>query len=886
MGRRKKKRIERHPPAGTPEKREPVTPRAGRPRLSRGKRLLFHAVTVVLFFGILELVLALAGVRPVVVEEDPYVGFASQIKLFERTPSGDYRTAVNKLSLFNEQSFPARKGRGTFRIFTLGGSCTYGRPFDDATSWSGWLRTYLAAVDPSRRWEVVNAGGISYASYRVATLMEELVDYDPDLFIVYSGHNEFLEKRTYSGLIEEPEALTRTKLLLQKSRLWALGRGLVEHRRRQAAERYELTGEVQELLDTSVGLDYYFRDEPFRRQVLDHYRFNLRRMVSLARAAGAEVVFVTVPVNEKDMSPFKSQHLGGLSDAARARHEELLAAAHGALDTGRAEEARELARQALEIDDLYADGHFLHGRTLLALGRYDEADAAFGRAIAEDVCPLRALEETNRIIDETAREAGAPLVDYRRLLDEKMREIAGHTVLGDELFLDHAHVTVDANGILARALVETLGEMGIADLEGDALARVDDRVAAEVLGRVDAEAQALAYKNLSKLLLWAGKQEEAGKYARLAGETLGDDWEVRYNEGVVHLEAGRYDEAIASLEASVRLDPKRAAAHDQLGMAYSAAGRPRQAIAAGRKAVELDPRLAEAWNNLGTYYGAAGEHEEALEATRKALALRPDYAEAHNNLGKVHFDRGELDRAMASFERAVELRPNYAEAIANRGLVLGEMGRFDEAARAFTAALELAPRLVAAHLGKGRALLAAGDPAAAVPSFETAIELDPGAVEAYEALAASLMTSGEAERAWEVMKAGLASNPDTPEAARLHRLYGRSLAQERSFDEALRSFARAVELDPGLLAAWVDLGNLYMVLGRRDDAVRTYRDALAFHDGDDGLHHILATALLIGGRLEEGRAHLRKALEINPANTAVADDLAKVDRRLGSETKK
>ena len=86
----------------------------------------------------------------------------------------------------------------------MGGSTTYGRPFDDATSFCGWLRELLPVADPSRQWELINAGGISYASYRVAALMEELADYQPDVFIVYSGQNEFLERRTYSGIIEMP----------------------------------------------------------------------------------------------------------------------------------------------------------------------------------------------------------------------------------------------------------------------------------------------------------------------------------------------------------------------------------------------------------------------------------------------------------------------------------------------------------------------------------------------------------------------------------------------------------------------------------------------------------------------------------------------------------
>ena len=137
---------------------------------------------------------------------DPFVGFSKQQPLFElhQAPSGqrERRTAPGKLVWFNPQSFPDPKPQKTRRVFCLGGSTTFGRPFSDATSYPGWLRELLPVVDPSVDWEVINVGGISYASYRVAALMEELRAYEPDLFIVYTAHNEFLERRTYDHLFE------------------------------------------------------------------------------------------------------------------------------------------------------------------------------------------------------------------------------------------------------------------------------------------------------------------------------------------------------------------------------------------------------------------------------------------------------------------------------------------------------------------------------------------------------------------------------------------------------------------------------------------------------------------------------------------------------------
>ncbi len=887
-----KRRANKGPP---PEKRTEARPADGeraaasipepppspgkRPRPPLGKRLLFHALTIVLFFGLIELVLALAGIRPIVVDEDPYVGFSSRLRLYEPTGSGgQLRTAANKLTLFNDQSFPTSKRRGTSRIFTLGGSCTYGRPFDDGTSWSGWLRAYLAAVDSSRRWDVVNAGGISYASYRVATLMEELVDYEPDLFIIYSGHNEFLEKRTYAGILAEPPVLTRTKLLLQHSRLWALGRKIATRSRTRARQKYELTGEVRELLDTSAGLNYYFRDEAFKQQVLRHYHYNLQRMIALARSSGARVVLVNIPVNEKDFAPFKSQHRDGLPEAERGRHADLLRRASAALDRGEADAARELARQALDVDPLYARGHYLLGKALLARGLHDQAGEAFARAISEDVCPLRALAETNALISETAQRTGTPLVDYRSLLKREMAALEGHANLGDELFYDHAHPTVEANGILARALIEQMAAMGLVDLAADWHRRLGTRVADQVLARVDADAQARAYKNLSKLLIWAGKKKEAEKYVELATTVLGDDWELHYNAGVVDLDDERYEAAVESFREAVRLNPAQAAAHDLLGQAYARLGRLQEAVAAGRRAVAADPGLAGAWNNLGTLYSAQADHAQALEAIRKAIRLDPEFAEAHNNLGSVLFDTGELDDALLSYERAIALRPGYVEAMTSRGLVLGELGEYRRALAAFAAVLEREPQLAAALVGKAKALLATGDAAAATATLERVIELDPHHLDAYEILAHSLLAAGRPATAMERVTEALTRNP---QAAGLHHLHGRLLAQGRRYAAAAAAFARAIELEPDGVAARIDLGSLRMAEGRVEEALGIYRQALESHPDDDRILHVLATALRATGRIEEARSHLERALELWPTNAAVAHDLAAVCEQLG-----
>lgn len=156
------------------EERSPERPRKPRRQLSWQRKFLFSVFSTAVLFVSLEMILTVLGVQPVSNRRDASVGFAGSSPLFTR--SGDlFATNPLKLSYFNPQSFPANKSPGTRRIFCLGGSTTFGHPYEDPTSFCGWLREMLHEVAPDGSWEVINCGGVSYASYRVA-LADERVD--------------------------------------------------------------------------------------------------------------------------------------------------------------------------------------------------------------------------------------------------------------------------------------------------------------------------------------------------------------------------------------------------------------------------------------------------------------------------------------------------------------------------------------------------------------------------------------------------------------------------------------------------------------------------------------------------------------------------------------
>ncbi|MGO9566986.1 MAG: hypothetical protein ACLP5H_05545, partial [Desulfomonilaceae bacterium] len=373
-------------------------------------------VVCFLFFAAIETVLRIAGVPARDPGDDPFVGFSGTQPLFV-VENGIASTAPAKLRFFNQASFPVKKGPDTTRIFCFGGSTTYGHPFDGRTAFPRWLEDLLKASSPDKKFEVINAAGVSYASYRIVPLVREALQYSPDLIVISDAHNEFLERRTYSGLLDQGRGLLTVRSLMEQLNIYQALKRVAElllapggrqsgtysppQTNAQAAQpstaaavqnrqtgKPMLQQEVTTILDRSAGLDLYHRDEEFSKEVVQHFAYNLRAMITLCRNAGVPVILVEPASNLKDFSPFKSEHGPELKASDKADYRERLDRGIELLNKNQYEESLDLIAGAISKDPLYAEAYYFKGRTLLGLGRNAEARENFVKARDLDVCPL------------------------------------------------------------------------------------------------------------------------------------------------------------------------------------------------------------------------------------------------------------------------------------------------------------------------------------------------------------------------------------------------------------------------------------------------------------------------------------------------------------------
>ncbi len=170
---------------------------------------------------------------------------------------------------------------------------------------------------------------------------------------------------------------------------------------------------------------------------------------------------------------------------------------------------------------------------------------------------------------------------------------------------------------------------------------------------------------------------------------------------------GREEEAIASMEKAVEIQPKLAPVWERLGMIWQNRGDLEKARKAYLEAIRASKKSWAAYNNLAWMeVEAGGDLAQALRWADAARKLQPGSFAVYDTLGWVYRARKQYPRAIAALERAAELQPKSADVWYHLGVVYSEAGKAEQARRALEKAARLAPdseagRKAAALLEKG-----------------------------------------------------------------------------------------------------------------------------------------------------------------------------------------
>lgn len=381
--------------------------------------------------------------------ENPFLVTRNVVPVFQR--SADARSYVRTPHhwISKDARFAAEKPAGAFRVFCLGGSAAAGWPHDAEASYPGFLQRKLERVLPGRNVEVVNAAGHTYASYRVKVVFDEILEYEPDLVVLYTGNNEFLENVVYAPA-GAPGGASLALLRLARR----IARASAERPSIDVAN-YSQRDHTINRLSFAFGRASELREDPEQfATVEDHYRFNIEAMLAEGRRRGIPVLVATVPVNVRDWRPNVSLHAADPDSAARAAWQQAFRTGVLALEAGEPPSAIAPLERSTSLDPRYAEGWYRLGQAYLGVGEVGSARKAFDEALHRDAYPFRSV--FNDVVREVAAAADAPPLDLVGVFEREARD----GIPGFDTFIDYVHPTAAANEQIAHEVLSAAVDRG------------------------------------------------------------------------------------------------------------------------------------------------------------------------------------------------------------------------------------------------------------------------------------------------------------------------------------------------------------------------------------------------------------------------------------------
>ena len=277
-------------------------------RFSLGRSLLYSAILITAFFGAVEGLLRLAGVRTpgekpriLLREMDsdiilPFIRSDPDVFWSPRPAwSGDFRgrpVHINSLGLRGPELAP--KNAAGRRIACFGDSITFGFGVGDEETYSHLLGRLLA----DRGVDVLDAGVTGFTSHQVLGWLRRLApEIQADVVTILVGWNDAnhrpMTDREYEGRLRAAQAVEGP---LGRLRLYAVLQGLYSRARGVRARTARSTERVPP----------------------DQYRENLLAAAALCRARGITPVFVALPHRKLAGEPrARTPYASLLADLAR-----------------------------------------------------------------------------------------------------------------------------------------------------------------------------------------------------------------------------------------------------------------------------------------------------------------------------------------------------------------------------------------------------------------------------------------------------------------------------------------------------------------------------------------------------------------------------------------
>lgn len=344
-------------------------------------------------------------------------------------PAGDGRLTLNPEIAFryfyntdrvpsaNHNYFDEVKKENSYRVFVMGGSSAAGFPYSPNGAFSRYIRKRLELIYPEKQIEVVNIAMSAINSYALRDMFPGVIDKEPDLIIIYAGHNEYYGALGVGSVetLGDTRFIVNTVIWLNRFKTFELIRDLIKSVSGWFSSPVKSDGTLMARMSQRQQIP--FESEKYFSGI-NQFEGNLRDILEIAKEKNVPIILGRLISNLKDQKPFESIYEGEFPVA-----DEIFNLAHGELNSCKLRSADSLYRFAKDLDPLR----------------------------------WRAPEKLNQIIEDLAKEFNYPVVK----LDSVFNAESIYGVVGDDLMTDHLHPNLRGFQIIGREIFNKGIESGI-----------------------------------------------------------------------------------------------------------------------------------------------------------------------------------------------------------------------------------------------------------------------------------------------------------------------------------------------------------------------------------------------------------------------------------------
>jgi tetratricopeptide (TPR) repeat protein len=282
--------------------------------------------------------------------------------------------------------------------------------------------------------------------------------------------------------------------------------------------------------------------------------------------------------------------------------------------------------------------------------------------------------------------------------------------------------------------------------------------------------------------------------------------------------------------------------------------------------LRTDPRNVQALTKKAQYALDSGNDKEAVALLQRAAALQGEALEPRLALGQIYLTRKNFAQARALAEMAVKRFPDDVRAVTLLTRAYIGAGALDRARTAAESFARKRPASASAQILLSSILEQSKDQAGALAGYTRAARAEPANPAGYQALVAYHLRNRQKEQAVAAARQRVDAAPGPAADLFLADILARTGDKAGAQAVLEKSFARHPNGRTLLALATMDAD--------RTRSKKRLSDWLARNERDVGVRSQLATMLMADGDLSGAKSQLEKALDYQPYNASLLNDLA------------